>query len=126
MRCSVSPIAAVLAALALSALLAGCCWPVYVEEEPWAPPGHRGSHHYYYYPDSGVYYDQDRNVYYYQGEGHWRESQTLPPGYRVDRDQHRELRMDTDKPYQYHPDVNKKYPPGQWKKQEKDKGKDKD
>lgn len=117
MRCSVSPIAAVLAALALSTVLAGCCWPVY-EEEPWAPTGHRGNHHYYYYPDSGVYYDKDRNTYFYQGDGHWRQSPTLPPGYRVDRDQHRELRLDTDKPYQYHPDVNKKYPPGQWKKKD--------
>jgi hypothetical protein len=44
----------------------------------------------------------------------------LPPGYRVDRDQHRELHLDTDKPYQYHLDVNKKYPPGQWKKKDKD------
>jgi len=32
--------------------------------------------------------------------------------------------MDTDKPYQCHPGVNKKYPPGQWKK--KDKNKDTD
>jgi hypothetical protein len=39
--------------------------------------------------------------------------------------EHVALQMDTDKPYQFHSDVVKSYPPGHLKKAEKDKNKDK-
>jgi hypothetical protein len=100
-------------------MLVACCFPAYVEE-PYAPAGHRGTYYYDYYPDPGVYYDRGRNIYFYHDEGHWKESPSLPPAYHVDRNNHRELHLDTDKPYNYHSDVNKQYPPGQQKKTGRD------
>lgn len=100
-------------------MVAGCCVPVY-EQEPWAPAGHRGSYNYDYYPNPGVYYDQGRHVYFYHDEGHWKESPSLPPTYHVDRNNRRELHLDTDKPYNYHPDIHNQYPPGQQKKMDRD------
>jgi len=67
---------------------------------------------YNYYPDSGVYYDRGRHVYFYHDQGNWKESPSLPPHVHVDSNNYRELRMDSDKPYVYHSDVNKQYPPG--------------
>ena len=74
---------------------------------PWAPAhGYRAKHRYYYYPSSHVYYDTGRKLYFYFEGG-----------------DHVTLEMDTDKPYEFHSHVVKKYPPGQMKKKEKAKGK---
>ena len=100
-------------------MVVACCFPAYVEE-PYAPAGHRGTYYYDYYPNPGVYYDRGRNVYFYHDEGHWKESPSLPPAYHVDKKDRRELHLDTDKPYNYHPDVHKQYPPGQQKKMDRD------
>jgi len=96
------------------------CFPVIVEDEPWAPDGHWGNNHYDYYPDSNVYYDRDRNYYFFHEGGQWREAPSLPPTYHMDKDHHRELHLDTDKPYSYHPEVTKRFPPGQRKKMDRD------
>jgi hypothetical protein len=103
---------------------------VYAPEQqgppPWAPAhGHRAKHHYYYYPDSHVYYDTERKVYFYPSAGDWRVSAVLPPGIRIDVGGYTALEMDNDRPYIYHEEVVKKYPPGQLKKLEKGKKKNK-
>ena len=92
---------------------AGCCFPVYVQDEPWAPDGHWGAYRYDYYPDPGVYYDRNRSLYFYHDGGNWHQSPSLPPNIHMNREHHRELHLDTDRPYTYHPDVNRRFPPGQ-------------
>ena len=98
---------------------------------PWAPAhGHSAKHQYHYYPASYVYLDIGRQVYfYYQGNG-WQVSARLPVGISIDMKDYIVLEMETDRPYQYHTEVARRYPPGQAKKGEdgngKGKGKGKD
>jgi hypothetical protein len=102
--------------------------PIYVAKEsgppPWAPAhGYRAKYHYYYYPDAYVYYDVGRKMYFYPQGGEWRVSASLPAGVRLDVHSYTVLDMDADKPYVYHGEVAKRYPPGQLKKADKGKGK---
>jgi hypothetical protein len=93
---------------------------------PWAPAhGYRAKHHYYYYPDSHVYFDTGRSLYFYYSGGGWQASVSLPSGIHISAGEHVALEMDADKPYLYYSEVEKRYPPGQLKKQEKGKGKGK-
>ena len=55
--------------------------------------------------------------------GEWRVSASLPAGVRLDVHSYTVLDMDADKPYVYHGEVAKRYPPGQLKKADKGKGK---
>lgn len=85
---------------------------------PWAPAhGHRAKHRYYYYPDSDVYFDPGRKLYFYFYGGNWQTSVTLPREFRISLGKHIYLDMDDDRPYRYHADVKKKYPPGRQKKE---------
>jgi hypothetical protein len=91
---------------------------------PWAPAhGHRAKHRYYYYPESYVYFDVGRSLYFYYSGGGWQASVALPSGIHIAAGDYVGLEMDIDKPYIYHADVEKRYPPGQLKKKEKGKGK---
>jgi len=51
-----------------------------------APPAHakahgyRAKHHYYYYPNQGIYFDRDKGVYFWYGDGDWRMGPVLPRG----------------------------------------------
>jgi hypothetical protein len=91
---------------------------------PWAPAhGYRAKHHYYYYPESQVYFDAGRSMYfYYYGTG-WQASVALPSTIHISAGNYVSLDMDADRPYLYHSDVEKKYPPGQLKKIGKAKNK---
>jgi hypothetical protein len=94
---------------------------------PWAPAhGYRAKHRYYYYPSSYVYFDTGRKLYFYLEGDNWRFGASLPVGIHVDVGDHVTLEMDTDKPYEFHADVVKKYPPGQLKKKDKSEKKWKD
>jgi hypothetical protein len=99
--------------------------PVYEKAPPpWAPAhGHRAKHHYRYYPAASVYFDTGRGLYFYYEGGAWQVSVSLPTHIRIAVGDYVTLEMDTDRPYTYHSDVVKRYPPGQAKK--KDKGKKK-
>jgi hypothetical protein len=102
--------------ISLSACMAVHDQPAYVEDRqgppPWAPAhGYRAKHHYYYYPGSQVYFDVGRKIYFYPFNGDWRVCATLPVGIRIDTRNYEVLDMDVDKPYVYHSDVAKKYPP---------------
>lgn len=93
---------------------------------PWAPAhGYRAKHQYHYYPSSYVYFDVGRTLYFYYENGNWRVSASLPGGIQIDVGNYVTLEMDTDKPYEYHAEVVKRYPPGQQKKQNKKKDKSK-
>lgn len=91
---------------------------------PWAPAyGYRAKHQYRYYPSSYVYYDTGRSLYFYYEGGRWQASVSLPSSIRIDVGDYVSIEMDDDRPYHYHSDVVKRYPPGLQKKQSK--GKDK-
>ena len=93
---------------------------------PWAPAhGHRAKYRYYYYPACYVYYDVDRRVYFHYRDAGWHVTVSVPAGIRIDASDYVVLEMDTEKPYQFHSDVVKQYPPGQAKKREQAKGKGK-
>jgi hypothetical protein len=84
---------------------------------PWAPAhGYRAKYQYYYYPSSHVYYDTVRSVYFYYSGEKWTASVSLPSSVRIDVNEYVTLEMDTHEPYRYHPEVVKRYPPGQQKK----------
>jgi len=84
---------------------------------PWAPAhGYRAKHHYYYYPGTHVYFDVGRSLYFYHDGGRWRTSARLPVGISINFNEYVTLDMDTDRPYKYHGEVVKRYPPGQAKK----------
>jgi hypothetical protein len=78
--------------------------------------GYRAKHQYRYYPDSQVYFDPSRSVYFYIEKGSWRMAASLPSfiglssGFVT-------LGMDSDKPYTHHHEHKAKHPPGK----EKDK-----
>ncbi|NWF92394.1 MAG: hypothetical protein HXY46_05725 [Syntrophaceae bacterium] len=93
---------------------------------PWAPAhGHRAKYRYHYYPSAYVYFDVGRRLYFYFQDDQWRVSASLPVGIRIATGEYVVLEMDTDRPYQFHSDVEKRYPPGQLKKSDKGKGKGK-
>jgi hypothetical protein len=87
---------------------------------PWAPAhGYRAKYHYYYYPESQVYFEVGRGFYFYYDDGQWRVVASLPAGIYIDVHDYVELDMDTDRPYVFHSEVVKRYPPGQAKKRGK-------
>ncbi len=93
---------------------------------PWAPAhGRRAKHNYRYYPSSEIYFDTGRGLYFYMKNGSWTVSASLPGGVRITVRDFVNLEMDTDRPYDYHGDVVKKYP-GDKKEKNKEKNKDKD
>ncbi len=126
-----------LAAIGLAIFQVGCTLsignhpePVYAPPPPeagpppWAPAhGHRAKHQYYYYPESHVYFDVGRSLYFYYSGAGWQASLALPSGIHISAGEQVSLEMDSDRPYLYHSDVEKRYPPGQLKKKGKGKGK---
>lgn len=93
---------------------------------PWAPAhGYRAKYRYYYYPSAYIYFDIERKLYFYYAGDQWKVSVSLPPEIRINLGEYMILEMDTDKPYTFHADVVKWYPPGHLKKSGKEKGKGK-
>lgn len=92
---------------------------------PWAPAHGRQGREYRYYASAQVYFDTQREVYFYYQDGQWRVSATLPGQIRVTLDDSVTLEMGTEEPYRYHPEVVEHYPPGHSKKRGKAKGKHK-
>ena len=87
---------------------------------PHAPAhGYRAKHHYRYYPSCSVYYDSGRELYFYLKGDNWKVGASLPSSMRIRLDDYVSLELDTGKPYTYHADHVKKYPPGKKKKKNK-------
>ena len=82
----------------------------YGDPYPWSP-GHRSraQYHYRYYPSLSLYFDIDRNLYFYPEKGKWKRGASYPYG-RPQRGVSIILDMDTDKPYKWHSEVEKRYP----------------
>ena len=99
--------------------------PSYKEDgpPPWAPAhGKRAKYTYRYYPSSRVYFDTGRGLYFYYRDGKWQVSASIPVSVRFNVGNYVTVEMDSDKPYEYAHEVEKKYPPGQLKKKDKKKG----
>jgi hypothetical protein len=93
---------------------------------PHAPAhGYRAKYHYRYYPDCSVYYDSGRELYFYIKGDHWEVGVSLPRQLRIGLGDSVSIELDTDRPYIYHREHVKKYPPGQLKKKNKHKNKHK-
>ena len=93
---------------------------------PWAPAhGYRAKYRYHYYPSSYVYYDLGRKLYFYYDGGNWQVSVSLPARIHIDIGDYVTLEMNTGRPYDYHSEVFRRYPPGHEKKKSKAKGKEK-
>ncbi|WP_455220751.1 hypothetical protein [Kaarinaea lacus] len=74
--------------------------------------GYRAQHKYYYYPDSHVYFDTGRSMYFYLSDGAWKVSASLPGSLKVSLGSHVSIEMDSDKPYSKYSEHRSKYPPG--------------
>jgi len=91
---------------------------------PHAPAhGYRAKHQYRYYPGCSVYYDCGRKLYFYIKGDRWEVAASVPSSLRVGLGDYVFMELDTDKPYIYHAEHVKKYPPGQLKKKNKKKHK---
>ena len=73
---------------------------------------------YRYYPDSAVYMDTGRKLFFYYNGERWMTTTLLPAEVQVDWKNYAVIEMDTDKPYRRHTETVRKYPPGQRKKRE--------
>jgi len=82
--------------------------------------GYRVKHKYRYYPDCSVYHDAKRGLYFYIKGGNWEVGASLPNNLQVGLGESVSLELDTDRPYTYHADHVKQYPP---EKMKKNKGK---
>ncbi|MCW8859608.1 MAG: hypothetical protein OQK50_02470 [Deltaproteobacteria bacterium] len=73
--------------------------------------GHRAKYRYHYYPNSGVYFDTGRSVYFYlDSSGAWRMTVSLPQSLSVHLGNNVTIEMDTDRPYTHYHEHKKKYP----------------
>jgi hypothetical protein len=96
--------------------VSGCMVSTGMSVSSGPPPWGHGNHHYRYYPYDNIYFDEQQGVYFYLYNGGWQMSVSLPSYVQITVNDFVTLDMDTDKPYQYHNDVVKRYPPGQKKK----------
>jgi len=85
--------------------------------------GYRAKHQYRYYPSHSVYYDTDRRLYFYIKGENWEVGASLPNHIRIGLGDSVNIELESDKPYIYHSEHVKKYPPGQMKKKNKKKHK---
>ena len=103
-------------ALGLFLALASACQETvgHVQGRPSLESPAKGSqvrHQYRYYPDSAVYMDTGRRLFFYRDGGKWLATTILPASVQVDWKNYVVLDLDTDKPYQRHSEIAKKYPP---------------
>jgi hypothetical protein len=113
----------------MTGIVIGTSYPAYEDEgpPPWAPAhGHRAKHQYRYYPSERVYFDPQQRVYFYLSGGNWQMSVSLPSTIRITVNDFVSLDMDSDRPYEHHNEVIKRYPPGQLKKKDDNRNNYKD
>jgi hypothetical protein len=71
--------------------------------------GYRAKFQYRYYPRCKVYYDTARGVYFYLKGENWEVGISLPSHLKSDLGEYVSLELDTDKPYLFNEEHNKKY-----------------
>ena len=79
------------------------------------------AYHYWYYPDMEVYYDYDAHVYFYMEGGSWHRVAYLPKRY------HRlghyvVVESERGRPWARYDAHRAKYPPGQFKREDRERG----
>ena len=85
--------------------------------------GYRAKHKYHYYPDCSVYHDTERGLYFYIKGSSWEVGASLPHNLQIGLGESVSLELETDRPYTYHADHVKQYPPGKTKKNKNKKDK---
>jgi len=85
--------------------------------------GYRAKHKYRYYPDCSVYHDAERGLYFYIKGGSWEVGASLPHNLKMGLGESVGLELNTDRPYTYHAEHVKQYPPVKVKKGKKKKNK---
>jgi len=83
--------------------------------------GYRAKHKYRYYPDCSVYHDAERGLYFYIKGDNWEVGASLPNNLQIRLGESVSLELDTDRPYTFHADHIKEYPPGKENKNKKNK-----
>ena len=78
--------------------------------------GYRAKHKYEYYPDSQVYFESSRGLYFYLSGSNWKMTASLPTDLKLKLGNHVTIEMEGDKPYVKNAEHKTKYPPGQMKK----------
>ncbi len=73
--------------------------------------GYRAKHGYRYYPGAEIYFDINRNVYFYLQQGKWLSAPTPPPLPGLDLKDFVNLELDTDQPFSLHDKHLRLYPP---------------
>lgn len=102
--------------------------PAEVQESGNGPPAHapahgyRARHQYRYFPTASVYHDAGRGVYFYLSGSNWQVAASLPMELRARLGDSVSIEVDTDRPYIYHDQHQRQYPPGKMKKAKKHKG----
>ena len=71
--------------------------------------GYRAKYQYHYYPHYKVYYDAARGVYFYLKGEKWEVGISLPSHLKSDLGEYVSLELDTDRPYLFNEEHNKKY-----------------
>ncbi len=113
-------------ALAVLVLAPSCSigvWPKPRTAGKHGPPPHapaygwRRKHVYRYYPSVHVYFDIERELYFYMDGGSWQTGASLPADIHIDLGQAVVLSLDTAEPYVQFGKHKSKYPPGKLKKQ---------
>lgn len=79
---------------------------------PYYRPMVRVKHHYRYYPENRIYYDTTRKIYFYQNNDIWLSAPLLPGHLHLNLDYYEIIDLDDPKPFIYHHDTIKRYPPG--------------
>lgn len=70
---------------------------------------------YDYFPVESVYWDAHRRLWFYPWNGKWESAANLPAGIRIDTRNYVVVNMDTPTPYNYHEQVAKRFPPGDYR-----------
>lgn len=84
---------------------------------PHAPAhGYRAKYKYRYYPDTRVYHCAERGLYFWLKGDNWEVGASLPLNLKDNSIDYVSLEIDTDKPYIYHAEHQKKHPPKKFKK----------
>lgn len=87
--------------------------------------GYRAKHQYRYYPNSEIYFDTARGMYFYLANGAWKIAATLPLSLSKTLGGHIAIELDSDKPYTDHERHKKQYPPGHGHPHDKHEKRDK-
>ena len=75
------------------------------------PPASVAYYSYWYYPDIQVYFDFNRQVYFYFSNNHWVQAHVLPPSLRARLGGYVTIQSRYNQPYIEYHDHRRKYPP---------------